>query len=156
MQETARQMKETDRKIGKLGNRFGELAEHLVSPGIKDKFNALGFHFDDVSLNRNIEGPDGEAAEIDVFLENAEFSIVVEVKSKPTEDDVQDHIKRMEIVRRHKDRHHDSRKLQGAIAGAIMSPAVRNFTLKKGFYVIEQSGDTVMINVPDGFKPREW
>ena len=29
-------MEETDRKIGELGNRFGELAEHLVAPGIAE------------------------------------------------------------------------------------------------------------------------
>jgi hypothetical protein len=25
-----------------------------------------------------------------------------------------------------------------------------------GLYVIEQSGDTMKINMPEGFKPREW
>jgi hypothetical protein len=37
-----------------------------------------------------------------------------------------------------------------------MKTAVRNYVLKKGFYAIEQSGDTVLINIPEGFKPREW
>ena len=37
--DTAAQMKETDRKISELGGRFGELAEHLVAPGI-----AAGFY----------------------------------------------------------------------------------------------------------------
>jgi hypothetical protein len=42
------------------------------------------------------------------------------------------------------------------LAGAIVSEAVRNYALKTGFYVIEQSGDTVKIDVPEGFAPREW
>jgi hypothetical protein len=37
-------MKKTDRKIGELSNRFGELAEHLVAPGIARRFNARGLH----------------------------------------------------------------------------------------------------------------
>ena len=36
--ETDRQMKETDRrldeKLGKLGDRFGEMIEHMVMPGL--------------------------------------------------------------------------------------------------------------------------
>jgi hypothetical protein len=51
---------------------------------------------------------------------------------------------------------HRELKYQGAIAGAIMSESVRNYILKHGMYVIEQTGDTVQINVPEGFKPQEW
>ncbi|MDR2175970.1 MAG: hypothetical protein LBO82_08580, partial [Synergistaceae bacterium] len=59
MKETGRQMKQTDVQIGKLGNRFGELAEHLVAPNIIQKFNALGFHFDDISGLRRIIKDEG-------------------------------------------------------------------------------------------------
>jgi predicted nuclease with TOPRIM domain len=156
MEETARQMKLTDKKIGDLGNRFGELAEHMVGPSINEKFNALGYHFDAMSPNREVFSPDGKSAEIDIYLENDEFSIAIEVKSKPLEKDVDRHVERMGIIRRHADKHHDTRKLQGAIAGAIMAETVRNYALKAGFYVITQSGDTVEIDVPEGFKPREW
>jgi hypothetical protein len=156
MKETDRRMKETDRMIGELGNRFGELAEHLVAPSIREKFNERGYHFDDVSRDREINGPDGRWAEIDILLENGEISIVVEVKAKPTEKHVDQHIKRIEVVRQHKDRHHDRRKIQGAIAGAIMTKAVRDYAQRAGFYVIEQTGDTVRIDNPPDFKPREW
>jgi hypothetical protein len=44
----------------------------------------------------------------------------------------------------------------GAIAGAIMSNEMRAYILKKGFYAVEQTGDTVKINAPKGFVPREW
>jgi hypothetical protein len=160
LRESLKELKEsqrkTDRQIGELGNRFGELAEHLVAPSIKEKFNALGYHFDDISQNREIDCPDGSSAEIDILLENTEFSIAVEVKSKPTERDIREHAKRIETLRKHKDRHHDTRKIRGAVAGAILSKPVRNHILKSGFYVIEQSGDTVKIDVPETFVPREW
>jgi hypothetical protein len=150
------QMKETDRRIGELGNRFGELAEHLVGPSIREKFNDLGYHFDGMTRDYDIVCADGMAAEVDILLENAEFSIAVEVKAKPSEKDVNRHIERIEIFRRYKDAHHDPRKLLGAIAGAIMPQAVRDYALKTGFYVIEQTGDTVKIEVPTGFRPRTW
>ena len=28
--------------------------------------------------------------------------------------------------------------------------------LKNGFYLIEQTGDTVKITMPEGFTPRDW
>jgi hypothetical protein len=37
-----------------------------------------------------------------------------------------------------------------------MSEAVRDHAHKMGFYVIEQTGDTVKITIPENFTPREW
>ena len=151
-------MKETDRKISNLGNRFGELAEHLVAPGIMDKFNELGYCFTEQSLNKEIREPGkpNTLAEIDVLLENGDIVLAIEVKSKPTHDDVVEHIKRMEVLRQTANRRNDTRKYQGAIAAAIMSPALREYVIQNGFYAIEQSGDTVKLTIPEGFSPREW
>ena len=158
MKETDRRMKETDRVIGRLGNRFGDLVEHLVAPNLRDKFNELGFHFTHCSRNSDIKLYDSPQAstEIDVILENADSVIVVEVKAKPVTDDVNDHIERMKIVRRAADHKQCKKKYYGAIAGAIMDDAIREYILKNGFYLIEQSGDTVKICIPQGFIPREW
>ena len=158
MKETAAQMKETDKRMGKLYNRFGELAEHLVGPGIEEKFNKLGFAFTRTQPNvriKEIDNPD-ICAEVDVLLENSDVAIAVEIKSKPNQDDVDEHIERMEKLRIYADRRNDKRRYQGAIAGAIMSDAIRAYIIKKGFYLIEQTGDTVKINVPKGFKARDW
>jgi len=48
------------------------------------------------------------------------------------------------------------RKILGAIAGAVFEENVRDYAVESGFYAVCQSGDTVSINVPEGFKPREW
>ena len=157
MKETDRQIKETNRRIGYLDNRFGELAEHLVAPNIKEKFKALGFTFEQVSQNHEItDASENLVAEIDILLENGDTAMAVEVKAKPLQKDVNDHIKRMEVLRRRADTRHDTRKYQGAIAGAIMTKSVRDYTHKAGFYVIEQTGDTVKITIPENFTPREW
>ena len=157
MKETDRQMKETDRKIGLLGNRFGELAEHLVAPNINEKFNEFGFTFEQISQNIKISDASKRCiAEIDIMLENGNTVIAVEVKAKPVQQDIDDHLERMEILRHRADARNDKRKFRGAIAGAIMSDSVRNYAHKTGFYVIEQCGDTVKISMPEGFTPREW
>ncbi|MDR2048313.1 MAG: hypothetical protein LBP69_02560 [Treponema sp.] len=169
IQETDRQIKETnrqlreskkelDKKMGELGNRFGELAEHLVAPSIHKKFNALGYHFDAVSPGgTEIKDPGSETyAEIDIQLQNTEYIVAVELKSKLLEKDVDAHVKRLEIFRRWADKHRDRRKIRGAVAGAIVSREVRQYALKAGFYVIVQTGDTVKIDVPKGFVPKDW
>jgi hypothetical protein len=33
---------------------------------------------------------------------------------------------------------------------------VKTAALKTGFYVITQTGDTVKIDVPEGFVPKSW
>ena len=156
--ELAKSRKETDRIIGKLGNRFGEMVEHLVLPSIKEKFNALGFTFEKTCKDIAIEDAMDryQEADIDILLENGELAIAIEVKSKPSENDIDRHKERMAVVRRWADRHNDKRKFYGAITGAIMTKEVKNYALQSGFYAIVQAGDTVKIDIPDGFKPREW
>ena len=156
--ELRKSQEETGRQIGKLGNRFGELVEHLVVPGIMDKFNEQGFNFSRCSENVKLREPDsrGVCTEIDLMLENGEIVVAIEVKSKPSQADVDRHVWRMEVLRRTDIQQKDKRKYQGAIAGAIINQELRNYILKSGFYVIEQTGDTVKLTIPEGFVPREW
>ena len=158
IKETGLQMKETDRQIGELGNRFGQLAEHLVAPNILEKFNKLGFDFTRISNNLKIKEPDNpnRLTEVDIVLENGDIVIAVEIKASAKTADIDAHVKRLELLRRTADMRHDFRKYRGAVAVAIMNQNIRDYILQNGFYAIEQTGDTVHINIPDGFNPREW
>jgi hypothetical protein len=157
MQETDRRMQETDRKISKLGSRIGDLVEELIVPNILEKFNKLGYVFGKVAPRVRYRDSQGVyITEVDILLENGDAALAVEVKTTLTDNDVRDHLRRMEKLRRYADEHQDKRKLLGAVAGAIASEEVKAFAIKNGFFVLEQSGDTVKISVPDGFKPREW
>ena len=157
MKETDRRMQETDRKISKLGSRIGDLVEELIVPNILEKFNKLGYIFGKVAPRVRYQDTRGQyVAEVDLLLENGDTALAVEVKTQLTGADVRDHLKRMEKLRRYADDHGDRRRLLGAVAGAITSDNVKAFAVKSGFFVLEQSGDTIRINVPEGFKPREW
>jgi hypothetical protein len=157
MKETAKRMRETDKLIGNLGNRFGELAEHLVLPGIIEKFNELNFTFERTYKDLVIKNAEKKClAEIDIMLENGDTIMAVEIKSKPDKSDVDQHIERIEVLRQRADARNDKRKFQGAVAGAVMTDEVLKYIHKAGFYAIEQTGDTMRINIPPDFKPREW
>ncbi|MDR1580168.1 MAG: hypothetical protein LBS35_07405 [Synergistaceae bacterium] len=157
MRETDRRIKETNEQIGRLGNRFGELAEHLVAPNLLEKFRARGFKFTRYSPNTEIQDEEGQLlAEIDIFLENGDCVMVVEVKAQLKTADIDAHAERMQILRRYADKHGDKRKYYGAVAAAIVRPKVKERAVNMGFYVAAQSGDTMTIDVPEGFKPKAW
>jgi hypothetical protein len=162
-QETDKQLKETDRLLRQnqkmmsdLGRKFGTIIEHMFIPNLKEKFNALGYVFEKSSPNVLIGNKEHNIyAEIDVFLENGGCALAVEVKTQANTADIREHVERMEKLRRYFDLHNDARKLYGAVAAAIIPDNVRDFALKQGFYVIEQSGDNVAIQEPEG-SPRSW
>jgi hypothetical protein len=157
MKETAQQIKETDRQLGKLGIRLGEISEYLMSPKLHKKFEALGFYFNHISRDHGLRDHNNQRlAEIDLLLENSEYALAVEVKTRPTVGDVKDHVRRMEILRRVADEHGDRRKYLGAVAGVVVTDGVLAYALKNGFYVIIPSGETVDIEAPEGFIPRIW
>ena len=156
--EIDRQIKNLNKQMGDLHNTFGEMAEHMVAPGIAKRFNELGYQFEQVADgNTKILDSNGEIrTEIDLLLENGSYIIAVEVKTKPTVKDTEHHLKRLEILREHRNKHNDTRKIQGAIAGAIFLQDAKDAALEAGLYVLEQSGDTMKMRIPKGFKPREW
>ncbi|MDR0730428.1 MAG: hypothetical protein LBF63_02095 [Treponema sp.] len=155
--ETDRAVKDASRIVGNLGNKLGIVVEHLVLANIKDKFNALGYEFTKAGPSVLIEDRKSQIiTQIDAMLENGDYALAVEVKTQLNVNHVDEHIERMEKLRRYADEHGDKRKFLGAVAGAIVADNVKEYALKKGFYVIRQSGDTVTIESPEAFKPREW
>jgi len=81
--------------------------------------------------------------------------MLVEVKTKPTTEDVKDHIKRLEKMRKYADLHGDKRTFLGAVAGVVITDNVKKYVLKQGFFVIEPSGESFYITSPKG-QPKEW
>jgi hypothetical protein len=162
LKETDRQMKESaerlDKQLGRLGGRFGEMIEYMVMPNLLKKFHELGFVFDKAYQQATIKDQKNNIfTEIDITLENGDKVMIVEVKSKPTTEDITEHIERMQKVRAHADIHGDKRKFLGAVAGMVMNENEKRFALKNGFYVIEPSGETFTITAPEGvYSPREW
>jgi hypothetical protein len=149
--ETDRLLKDLSRKYGDLTDRLGEVVEHLVAPDMQGKFNALGFTIHSVAtdVERYDEVTQRLLYEIDILLENGDKAIAVEVKTKVKVEHIDEHCERMEKIRAYADAHGDKRLFYGAIAGAVFNESVRAYALKKGFYVIEQTGDTLRIVEPE-------
>ncbi|GHT41634.1 hypothetical protein FACS189443_3660 [Planctomycetales bacterium] len=158
LRENAREMKETNKKIAELGNRIGELVEVMVEGGVVRKFRELGYPFTGCSRRYKFENKELEVSgEIDLFLENGDCALAVEVKTNCSVRDIQDQMDRMERFRQYADARNDKRQFLAAVGGGVIHKMVQEYALKQGIYVILQSGETVEIaELPKGFKAKRW
>jgi hypothetical protein len=145
--------KELDIKMGKISNRLGDIIEHIVSPGVLKRFAEDGYNF--TNMGPQLYKKDGQfLTQVDLLLANGKYIMAVEIKSKPTIGDVNDHIERMGILRSFFDAAGDKRKLIGA--GAVVDDSVRPYVLRNGFYMLEQAGADMKITAPANGQPKEW
>jgi hypothetical protein len=158
--ETDRLLKETikenNKRFGDMDNRFGEVVECMISPNLQDKFSDLGLVFQTVSTNFKVRDHKNKIYfEIDVFLQNGDTAMLVEIKTNLTISYINEHINRLERMREFADLHNDKRTFLGAVAGVVVSSEVKQYALENGFYMIEPSGETFNITPPHN-KPKEW
>ena len=158
--EYARRAKATNRKIGELTGSLGRVIERMVSGhNIIKQFQDLGYVISSYSRNKTF-GHDlskGNQGEIDLFLENGDVAILVEVKTTLKAKNVGSLMDKLERFRRDADAKGDKRRFIGAVAGAVVEGDAKEVAHENGMYVIVQSGKAMeILKVPEGFKAREW
>jgi len=150
--ETEKAIKETQKNLGGLNNTLGSMVEHILTPNLPQKFRKLGYSFNRIATYKFAEGV---YAQIDGMLENGTQAVAVEVKTTLRQGDIDDHIDRMEKIRKYADEHGDKRQFMGAMAATITDAPTKNYALKKGLFVIEPSGEDVKVTKPET-EPRVW
>jgi len=153
---TDRQIKANNKEMGHLSNRFGELVEHLVAPGIAERFEDLGLSLQVTATRFKVLVDANAIAEVDVLLESGETIVSVSVKAKPNTKGIRELERQLTLLRKWCSNSNDPRRILGAVAGAVFSETEKKTAIKAGFYVITQTGDTMKMEVPEGFVPREW
>lgn len=153
-QETSQQIKSVNQQIGVLGHRFGEFAEAQVRPGIVRLFQARGIAVERVIANLWVQKGQ-EGIEVDLFVINGSDVVLVEVKSKLTQEDVDAHLERLEKFKRLMPEYADKRAL-GAVAGMVIAQDVDRYAYRKGLFVLGLSDDQVVILNDDKFQPQAW
>jgi len=154
MQELDRAFKETDKKIGKLGNRLGEFVESMIKPGLINLLQAHGIEV--YILLHDVESKrPGAALEIDLLAVNTTDCVAVEVKSKLTQADVDKHIERLNKFKIALPHYQDCR-VMGAVAAMVLSEEVVAYAMKQGFFVLAQQGENIEIINKVGFQARVW
>ena len=146
--------------VGSLSNRVGEMVEKLVGEGnLVSQFRELGIKVKTHSRHKVFgEKWTTEGGEIDLFMEDGDVSILVEVKTTLKINHVIKHIERIEKYRRFVDADgSNGKRYIGAVAGTVIAENVINFAHENGMYVIIQSARAVeILTQPEGFKAKEW
>ena len=149
---TEKAIKETQKNVGGLSNSLGSIVERILTPGLPKKFRKFGYSFGRIA---SYSYTSGVYAQIDGMLENGTQAIAVEVKTKLRETDIDDHLVRMEKIRKHANEHGDKRQFMGAMATFITDEVAKNYALNKGLFIIEPSGEDVKVTKP-AVEPRVW
>ncbi|MCK9460794.1 MAG: DUF3782 domain-containing protein [Proteobacteria bacterium] len=159
--ETDRRMRETDRRladlgkqIGGLGNRLGEFVEGVVRPGLVRLFRERGI--DVRETHRDLEAErNGKKAQVDLLVVDDAEVVVVEVKSKLSQRDVEEHLERLALFKELFPRYADARVL-GAMAAMVIPEKQAAFAEGAGLFVIGQAGDDAVCLNSEGFRPKAW
>jgi len=156
LMENREQIKEIGKRLGDFTNSFGDVVEHMIAPNLLEKFQEMGFDFEETSNNVKVRNKKNDISfQIDVFLQNGDIAMLVEIKADLTISDINKHIIRLEKMRKYADLRGDKRRFLGAVAGIVVKDDEREYALNNGFYLIEPSGENFNITKPHG-KPKEW
>ena len=155
--ETDKQIKLLNQHLGSVDADIGALVEGMLTSNLFEKFHDLGYDFDDAIANCTIreKGSKRMLAELDMLMLNGTMALVIEAKTRMTIKDVDQQLSRMKLLHNNPNTLLGGRKLYGAMAGAKMTARSKDYAMKRGFFVLEASGDTVKIEVPVG-KPAVW
>ena len=152
--ETNREIRAVNESIGRLGNRLGQFVEEAVRPAAVKLFRERGIDVHEVHQNITAKRQ-GETLEVDLLVVNNNDVVAIECKSNLSIDDVNDHLKRLEKIKRLLPDHKEKR-ISGAVAGMVTPENVAIYAIKKGLYVIGQNGDHLELRNEVGFVAKVW
>ncbi len=145
---------ETNKAVSALTTRWGRFVEELVEPAVIDLFQQRGIDVKEIHPRMRTR-KQGFAMEIDIFAVDDDVAVLVECKSRLSQDDVDEF---MEKLKRFKLSfpHYSAYRVFGAVAGIEINEGIDRYAEKNGLFVIRPSGDSVtIVNAPD-FVPSAW
>jgi hypothetical protein len=152
--KTDRQIQQVNEQLGKLGNRLGEFVEWQVRPAAVRLFQERGIDVHELHTEVSVKRPQG-GLEIDLLVVNETEVILIEVKSKLTQKDVDEHLERLAKFKEFMPRYGDANAL-GAVAAMVVTDEVANYAYRRGLFVLAQSGESVIILNDTQFQPQVW
>jgi hypothetical protein len=157
VKEIQAEVKKATKLVGDNGRSLGALVETLVAARLWEKFPKYDFE----GICRQVTILDEARrvkTDIDILLTNTDSVMAVEVKRELNQrDEVDHHLRRMDLIRRYPPKGVAGMRLLGAMAGGVVDPDVKDYAYQCGFFVLELTGESVRLAPPpDGFTPREW
>ncbi len=142
------------KSVDALTTRWGRFVEGLVEPAVVQLFQERGIDVKEVYPRARTKRP-GLAMEIDILAVNETEVVLVECKSRLSQDDVDEFLEKLSRFKQSFP-HYQTYRVYGAVAGIEINEGVDRYAIRKGLFVIEPAGDTVAIRNDDQFQPRTW
>ena len=157
-EETARQMKETDRRLKKAEDLFtsqwGKLMESLVEGDLAPLLQERGIAVEGTT-ERSVKKRNGEHIEIDILATNGADVVAVEVKTTLRPNDVRRFLEKLSRFIEWFPEYRD-RRILGAVAYLRTDSSVVVHAERQGLFVIRATGNSAtIVNAPD-FEPRAF
>lgn len=154
MAELKRTVERTSKAVDSLTTRWGRFVEELVEPAVLRLFQEKGIDVKEIYPRAQVKRQ-GVAMEIDILAVDDTAVVLVECKSRLSQDDVDDFIEKL-IKFKEAFIHYKNHQVYGAVAGIEINKNVDRYAYKKGLFVIKPSGDTVTIINDHKFQPMTW
>jgi hypothetical protein len=155
--KTSEDVAELSKNIGGVNNTLGKLTEEMVTAKVLELFQNMGYEVGTACRNKKFYKESKRLAEIDVFLENGDVVVAVEIKTSLEVQDVNRHKEHISRIRKYMDERGDKRKIIGAVAGGVVPDNVLEYAQQNGFYVLVQSGESICVaeTAPE-FEVKQW
>jgi len=148
MKRTDEQMKRTDEKLERMGitlgnvtNNQGDVAEEFFFNSLANDTHLGNIHFDDIEKNGHKRRGKMEE-EYDIIMTNGDAIGIVEVKYKAHENDLDKLDRKMQNFKKLFPIYQNF-KQYGAIASFHINDEAKREALKRGYFVLQRSGDLV-------------
>jgi len=152
--ETDKKIKQVTESIGRLGNRLGDFVEEMVRPAAVRLFQERGIDVHEVHQNVS-SMRDGEGIEVDLLVVNNTDIIAIECKSSLSVDDINEHLQRLQKLKRLLPAY-AGKRVMGAVSAMVIPDNVAQYAYRQGLYVIAQSGDHLSVRNDLNFQPAVW
>jgi hypothetical protein len=149
-----RTIAELKRTVDSLTTRWGRFVEELVAPAVLRLFQEKGIDIKELYPRAQVKRQ-GIAMEIDILAVDERDVVLVECKSRLSQDDVDEFIEKLTRFKIAFP-HYKNYQAYGAVAGIEINKGVDRYAYKKGLFVIKPSGDTVVIINDADFQPNTW
>ncbi|MBE9174974.1 hypothetical protein IQ225_06055 [Synechocystis salina LEGE 06155] len=153
-QKTDEQIRAVNKELGELGNRLGEFVEWQVRPAAVKLFRERGIAVRELSRDVSVDNGE-EGIEVDLLVVDTTQAVAIEVKSKLTQRDVDEHLERLGKFKRLLPRYQNI-QLLGAVAAMVAPLEVTRYAYRQGLFVITQSGEDLVILNDAKFQPKAW
>ncbi|MFZ4664877.1 MAG: hypothetical protein ACOYME_00440 [Prochlorotrichaceae cyanobacterium] len=154
MEETRKIVAQTNKQMGAITSRWGEFVENLIKPAAVRLFQEQGIEVHHTCLR--VEAHDYRGSvEIDIWAENNNEIVAIEVKSHLKVRDIKRFVEVLDRFKEVFPKYVDYR-LYGAVAGIKIDEKADKYALEQGLFLISPSGDSVAIEPKEGFKAKVW